>query len=637
MDDLTKVLEKVTEDEHFETDANTYVERQRVEQRALSFFLGVHRHPMHAIDAVSVALGDESRSDKTLRAYLDRAFVNWFAELPPRPARSAQTNVGLAGFDVCMSWLDADPPEHAMPLIDAWRNRDLTPETSRMILLLATLQGASARFASETNPVAAWYAHHQHSAELGPREACPDCPSRLVNGPRCLCHLRCERLAQGIKRGGATRQRGRVEQGQAAVEITAWQLVRSHPRTWHQGALRELAWVLARKPVRTDRHDPDAPAELAALGRFLGPKPVSQDELHEVAALIDTTADHAGLEGIATAALSAFSRRLADGKNGKNSEALNAGMAALGRSLSGAFRELRSPLLFEVEPQLLSTAGQPLPKALESLQELPMAEQRNHRWQTATYAYRLALSMVRQWLPQDRQKRWEIEEQLHLGRLGGLALEAEWLLFSHGRTSASIRAHVQEITKHALEVSREDGPLQMALEQAERLADENRTPSSRRGAAPDDEQAPDVLRYSPRWRVMPKIMRARAFVAQAASYTPRERREREVALGAARGLLEELARSDEPTPRHQWEISRIELVAALVEGDLTAVPPLVDAVVRAGGDDGGDFASLASRWRARTLRRGENARELAEVADHLADAGLLTPRLPDLQTIAKAG
>lgn len=637
LNDLTKVLESVTQGEHFERDEEAHTERQRVEQRALSLFLGCERHPMHAIDAVRTAFGTRSKSEKALRSYLDRAFVNWFAELPPSPARSTRTHVGLAGFPVCMSWLDANPPENAMPLIDAWRNRDLTPEASRMILLLATLQGASARFGSAANPVAEWYAHHQHSSELGPREACPDCPSQLVNGPRCLCHLRCERLAQGVKRGRATRQLGRVEQGQAAVEITAWRLVRSHPRMWHQSALRELAWVLARNPVRLPRNDPEAPDELAALGRFLGPGPVSQDELHEVAALIDATADHAGLEGIATAALSAFSRRLADGEDGDEAKALTAGMAALGRSLSGAFRELRSPLLFEVEPRLLSTPGQPLPKALESLQELPMAEQRHHRWQTAVYAYQLALSMVRQWLPEDRQKRWEIEEQLHLGRLGGLALEAEWLLFSHGRTSASMRAHAQEIAKHALEISREDGPLQQALEQAERLAEDNRSSSSRHGAAPDDERAPDVLRYSPRWHVMPKIMRARAFVAQAASYGPRERTRRELALAAARDLLEELARSDQPTPRHRWEMARVELVAAIVEGDMAEVPSLVDAVARAGGDDGGDFASLAAGWRARTLRGREDARELAEVARHLAGAGAVTPRLPDLQTIARAG
>jgi hypothetical protein len=647
--ELTDALQQAIADDTFDVAENERNEKLRAqqreqelraEQRALAFFLGCERHPLGAEQAVGLALGQQKRAERTVQRYLDRAFVHCFSALPIRPCDVCPAHVSLAGFETCMSWLDDQPPRDAMPLIEAWRSRDLSPEVSRMILLLATLQGASARFGSRRNPVANWYAHHRHAPPLGPRVACPECPSKCVNGPRCLCRLRAQRLAEGVQRGRSERESSSLEQGQAAIEITAWRILRSHPRTWHSSALKELSWVLARNPMRVRRDgDPQAPRELAALGRLLGPGRVSQNDLREVAALIDATADHGGLEAVAVAALSAFGRRLAEKKGGYEAEVvrLTAGMAALGRSLSGAFRELRSPLLFEVESRLLSTGAQPPPKALESLQELPMAEQRNQRWQMAVYAYQLALGLVHRWLPEDRQKRWEIEEQLHLGRLGGLALEAEWLLFSHGRTSAAMRAHAQEIAKQALEMSGENGPLQQALKEAERLAKANQSHSSRHGAAPDDERLPDVLRYSPRWEVMPKIMRARAFVAQAASYTPREKAKQTLALAAARELLEELDRSDQPTPRHRWEMSRVGLVATIVEGDMAEISSLADGVALAGGDDGGDFAAVAASWRVRTLRGRTGARPLAEAAEHLADAGGVTPRLPDLQTIARAG
>jgi hypothetical protein len=610
------------------------------ERRALFLFLGVNGYPCSAEAAIRLAheaAGNQrSRNSGPARhgATLDQAFVTWFDEYNIRPRRARPgpipRHVGLAGFEQTLGWLERPRSRfyEADRLLKAW-GRYLPRDARRMVLLLSTLQAAGARLQrAKGNPLGVWFAQHRHEPALRPRAACALCPSAPEDEQHCPCALRCRTLAGEGGSGKSRRSPDKVRAGQAAVEIAAWTLTHTHARDWHSKV--ELTWVLTRYPSLSAKHPPleRMPRALAALGTALHAETVAEEkDLNDVATLLDETSRHDLLEPYAQIGLAVLARGVPPEEPQLES------LALLGRSLAGAFRELRSERLGDVQRELIAgPAGTDL-KALEALQEVPMAEQRLRRWPFAVIAYELALRRVRNNLEPWQAKRWEIEEQLHLGRLGGLVLEAEWLLFQK-RQSDATRAHARLLLTQALELSGDAGPLQIALHKLPDLHGKYATDSGAYGAAPAREQVAGVLRYNPRWTIMPKIMRARAQIALAATYPPNQRADREQALARGRELLDELGVRHDLTDRHLWETLRIALVAAAIEGDVPLVSALVEQVVRAGGDDQGDYAAPAAAWRAGTRDVATAAaRELRLASERLRAAPILTPRLPDLAVV----
>jgi hypothetical protein len=648
LDDLARVLKEVSDGDSFTADPE-HVNRRRG-QRALALFLGVDRHPCSAEQAMWLA--DESAleqpharnsGEERRGGILDQAFVDWFPRerLEPRELDGDPClHVGLVGFEQAMSWLEHPPKSvEAKRLIEAWCV-NLSSEAARLVLLLSSLQAASARFGllGSSNPMGAWYDAHRHEAALRPREKCANCPSSPQDTERCPCAMRSRRLAVGSL-NLSKRSLGPGDAGEAAFEIAAWTLTRIHARDW--GSQAELAWVLGRYPSKRPRSAPASPVYLKALAPLLVDGPVSPDNLYGTAILLDETADPLMLEQFASIAMATFARQrytvvAADGAAAararpKEPDEVVRALASLGRSLAGAFRELRSGVLGDLELRLIGSATGEELKAFEAMQEMPMAEQRAKRWGTAEIAYTLAINRLGV-LDVHQQKRWEITEQLHLGRLGGLVLEAEWLMFEKGGLELEC-TRARRLLARALAISGEEGQIHLALEEIKAIKQEYETRGSPDGAAAPGERQPGALRYTPRWSIMPAIMRARAHVALAATFIG-EPRQRDAALDTAHRLLRVLRDRDEVTDRQRWEMLRVELVAVIVNAETDTISKLVDDVVRAGGDDSGDYAALAAAWRAKLPDISPAmARELEAAARRLRAAPILTPRLPDLAVV----
>lgn len=649
LSDLAGVLKEVSDGDSFTADPE-YVNR-RLGQRALALFLGVDRHPCSAEQAMWLA--DESAlsqpharnsgGERRAGGILNRAFVDWFplGMLRPREAvGEPHRHVGLVGFEHATGWLEHPPNSvEAKRLIEAWRV-NLSSEAARLVLLLSTLQAASARFGlpGVSNPMGVWYEAHRHAAALRPREKCASCPSSPQDAELCLCAMRSRRLAVGGPNLSKRSHRS-GDAGQAAFEIAAWTLTRIHARDW--GSQAELAWVLGRYPSKRPRSAPASPVHLKALAPLLVGGPVSPDDLYGTATLLDETADPLMLEQFASIAMATFAQQrytaiaadaaaAARARPSEPDQEVRA-LASLGRSLAGAFRELRSGVLGDLELRLIGgTTGEEL-KAFEAMQEIPMAEQRAKRWGTAEIAYALAINRLGL-LDSHQQKRWEITEQLHLGRLGGLVLEAEWLMFEKGGSELE-RTQARKLLARALDISGEEGQINLALDEIKAIKREYETRGSPVGAAAPGEGQPGVLRYTSRWSIMPTIMRARAHVALAATFIG-EPRQRDAPLDAAHRLLLVLRERDEVTERQRWEMLRVELVAAVVNAETEVIAKLVDEVMRAGGDDSGDYAALAAAWRAKLPGIAPaTARELEAAARRLRAAPILTPRLPDLAVV----
>ncbi len=605
------------------------------QRQAVELFLGRGIDPLGADDAMRLAGPPDGRDDfgeaatKRRRRHLDAAFGEVFHPhtLPPRRASNARVrdHVAEAGFDALMRWLRR-PPTTAVTArwIAAW-DRNLPPHGGRTIALLSLLQLAAGRFPdadpASPSPVAHWYEAHKAAPGLRPRSRCSVCPATPDDERHCLCRRRAAAVVR-LKTGDNVHSRDAVARGQAAVEVATWSLLHTHPRDWRSQA--QIAWVVSREDGRPARGERDlGPDTLGAFGALLGAREPAPAELYRAAEQLDAMAGSDVLAVTAQLALEIVARPAAAGSE------LRPAVAALARSAAGALRELRSPQLVELMWRLddARSGMRYQPKALEAWQDVQLAQQRRGDWHAAALAYELALAQIRQLEP-DRQKRWEIEEQLHLGRVGGLLLEAEALLYAPGRRFRASADYARRLLKRAAWLAdRDRGALWNALRTIPEVA--------ARGAAHPDEQPPGVLRFTARWDVMPRIMLARVHVALAASHVPGARAAARRALSAARALIEQTRTSPLITPRQRWELARVELVAAIVEGDGDAIAGLAAVVMRS-GDDGGDYVAPAARWRAGTRVSGPLRAQLEELGRRLPEVGAAAPRLPDLNALALA-
>jgi len=609
-------------------------DKNRVQRRAVWLYLGVDQHPCGFEAAIDLATGRGEpvvTGPASKRRWMFDAFVQAFFYEPdddkglrPRPVSRRTVvprRVELADLSVVNRWLRHAPTNGPGSMLFAAWQRDRGQDVSRMVLLFIALQVASSRFirVDAKDPLEDWYARNAGNRHFRPDHPCRLCPSRAFGGASCACAARVMHIAAGSRRSGnasCSRTRNLVDVGQAAIEIAARALVTRHPREWP--TRDHLTWVLGRYPITARAPDVEIPRGLAALGALLGDTVPDAKEIQLAAAFIDDTSDPGMLREVAELGRAAFAR------HADQHAAEERAFAELARTLAGAFRELRSPASATFQRQLAASDVARHPKALEALQDLQLAEQRLLHWALAAAGYELALDLLAERFPATgTQKRFEIEEQLHLGRLGGLILEAEQLLFTK-RSSRAVRARIAALLDSAIALGGDGGQLQGALEQivVHRTAD-NVSPKER-----------DVLRYSDRWQVMPQIMLSRAYVTRAALGIVTRDRRREDDLERARGIHEVLAGRSDLTARQRWEIERVALVATAVAGEAADVPARVDSVRAAGGDDGGDYVELALRWLSgrESVMGTRLASLLREAAPALLVVDAAVPRLPDVET-----
>jgi len=362
-------------------------------------------------------------------------------------------------------------------------------------------------------------------------------------------------------------------------------------------------------------------------GGPLGLKSEHSTILLKAASALDSTSDPVTLRIAATIC----SVLINDHRRITGDPILDAALGQLVRSVIGAFRELREPSLavrvFQGHNDHFDWAGEM--KLFEARQDLQLAYQRVGLWEAAASVFRDATNSLSEWFefaPIDgdvfRRKSAEVLEQLHLGRLGGQALEAEALirlgqwdrarmaLESADANRSAIATHLQ-LLEGGLEV--ESGTLDSIPMEVDPVG------------------LPSFLRYTRRWAIMPALMECRIEVASGLCGLG-DGTAADHATSVVRQLDSIWTRYGSwMAERQYWEFKRIRAVASLFVSDFDLLEDVRD-VVDAGGDDNGDYLLPTLQWAA-SLPRSTLATPKVVLDEAVArirkSPSVDVPRLPD--------
>lgn len=636
----------------------------------LSFLARRHLHDQPVRDAYLMYLGDRCVPPKltemshrlgvatrTVRNRLDRAYDLLAVHLDDRPGQNGlhRSLPELAAFESAAGWLNDRRSwiTEVQRLAVAW-DRELGAGSAKRILFLTALSRAEGRFLvlERTSPIWRLLDENRGSTLFIPNEPCGDACSAAPFGrpadSHCDCWVRAEMLASRPEDLRPLKAR-ELPDAEAAFQVALHQVLTT--KAWAILESDEIEWFVATRETRrgTDaltemQQRASAPGELRELTiLFESPESLLRPgtdvdivpKLHRVAKLIDDEADHDLLRTYTELSSAWVTRAMRVLEVQDPPPGLLHSVASLERSTVGGLRELRSPGAMDLALQSFigfrtRNSSQFLYwKSIEAFQDVVLANQRQSLWMAAEEWYRSVIHLLEQY--PDTQKRFEIEEQLHLGRMGGLTLQAERVI----RTPKRLRRGTSPelLADRAMRIH---GSLMSAYAHADRLFQtspgEADSGNSEARSVGEPEELPGVLRFTPNWEYMPKIMLARAYVARALEGSDKDARSN---VARAREILNLIETA--PIHRHRWEALKVRVVAAVAwdgdDGDDFGV--LVEQLVRLGGDDDGDYVIPMLRWAAGPTsprRMRDRSDDFLEAVDLVA-AVQRTPRLPDFSSL----